>query len=80
MLMDVVYNTVMITGSPSLRVLDVGWNEIEDIGVELLLPNSNNLTELVIQDCGLSVEGTSYTCCYSMIVVLVHNQMIDLLN
>ena len=60
MLMDVVYNTVMITGSPSLRVLDVGGNKIGDIGVELLLPNSNNLTELSIWDCGLSVKGTSY--------------------
>ena len=60
MLMDVVYNTVMITGSPSLRVLDVGWNEIGDIGVELFLPNSNNLTEFNIRSCGLSVKGTSY--------------------
>ena len=63
MLMDVVYNTVMITGSPSLRVLDVGGNKIGDIGVELLckeLPNSNNLTKLSIYNCGLSVKGTSY--------------------
>ena len=60
MLMDVVYNTVMITGSPSLRALDVSSNEIGDIGVELLLPNSNNLTELSIENCGLSVKGTSY--------------------
>ena len=60
MLMDVVYNTVMITGSPSLRVLDVSGNKIGDIGVELLLPNSNNLTKLRIYKCGLSVKGTSY--------------------
>ena len=63
MLMDVVYNTVMITGSPSLRVLDVSENKIGDIGVELLckeLPNSNSLTELSIWNCGLSVKGTSY--------------------
>ena len=61
--MDVVYNTVMITGSPSLRVLHVSGNEIGDIGVELLcneLPNSNSLTELHIWRCGLSVKGTSY--------------------
>ena len=63
MLMDVVYNTVMITGSPSLRVLDVRRNKIGDIGVELLckeLPNNNSLTELHIWMCGLSVKGTSY--------------------
>ena len=63
MLMDVVYNTVMITGSPSLRVLDVSGNEIGDIGVELLCkkpPNSTSLTELDIWHCGLSVKGTSY--------------------
>ena len=60
MLMDVFYNTVMITGSPSLRVLDVSENEIGDIGVELLLPNSNNLTDLYMCSCGLSVKGTSY--------------------
>ena len=63
MLMDVVYNTVMITGSPSLRVLTVSGNGIGDFGVELLckeLPNSNSLTELHIWECGLSVKGTSY--------------------
>ena len=63
MLMDVVYNTVMITGSPSLRVLHVSGNKIGDIGVELLckeLPNSSSLTELYIWKCGLSVKGTSY--------------------
>ena len=57
MLVDVVYTTVMITGSPSLRVLSVGGNEIGDIGVELLLPNSNNLTDFRIYNC---VKGTSY--------------------
>ena len=53
----------MITGSPSLRVLDVGVNEIGDIGVELLckeLHNSNSVTDLLIWQCGLSVKGTSY--------------------
>ena len=64
MLMDVVYNTVMITGSPSLRVLDVSGNEIGDIGVELLLPNINNLTKLSIWNCGLSGKGTSYMLLY----------------
>jgi len=63
MLMDVVYNTIMITGSPSLRALHVGNNKIGDIGVELLcnkLHNSNSLTQLDVKWCGLSVKGTSY--------------------
>jgi len=63
MLMDVVYNAIMIIGSPSLRVLDVCENEIGDIGVELLckeLHNSYSLTELCVWSCGLSVKGTSY--------------------
>ena len=63
MLMDVVYNTIMITGSPSLRVLCLSGNAIGDIGVELLckeLHNCSNLTELSIWKCGLSVKGTSY--------------------
>ena len=59
---DIVYNTVMTTGSPSLRALDVGGNEIGDIGVELLCKElqSNNLTHLRIWGCGLSVKGSNY--------------------
>ena len=68
MLVDVVYNTVMITGSPSLRVLDVGINKLGDIGVELLceeLHKNTSLTKLSLWACKLSVEGTSYmlVCC-----------------
>ena len=68
MLVNVVYNTVMITGSPSLRVLDVGGNELGDIGVELLckeLHNNTSLTKLSIWGCNLSVKGTTYMlqCC-----------------
>jgi len=50
----------MITGSPSLRKLNVSDNEIGDSGVEMLckqLQNTNNLTHL---SCGLSVKGTNY--------------------
>ena len=53
----------MITGSPSLRVLNVGNNEMGDIGVQLLckqLQNTKNLTHLNIWSCGLSVKGTNY--------------------
>ena len=51
------YNTVIITGSPSLRVLDVGGNNIGDDGIALCLQHINTLTELIVWDCELSVKG-----------------------
>ena len=51
----------MITGSPSLRVLDVGGNKIGDDGIFLLcLHHINTLTELRVWQCGLSVKGSVY--------------------
>ena len=44
----------MITGSPSLRVLDVSGNDIGDVG---LSQHINTLTKLRVALCGLSVEG-----------------------
>ena len=49
----------MITGSLSLKVLDVSVNNIGDDGISLCLQHINNtLTELRVAECGLSVEGT----------------------
>ena len=48
----------MITGSPSLRVLNVSMNKIEDDGISLCLQHINTLTELRVAWCGLSVEGS----------------------
>ena len=48
----------MITGSPSLRVLDVSRNPIGDDGISLCLQHIKTLTELWVEDCWLSVEGT----------------------
>ena len=53
----VAYNIVMITGSPSLRVLNVGGNIIGDDGISLCLQHINTLTELRVWGCRLSVEG-----------------------
>ena len=50
----------MITGSPSLRVLDVGFNNIGDDGISLCLQHINTLTELIVRGCGLSVKGSVY--------------------
>ena len=55
------YNTIKITGSPSLRALDVGGNDIQDIQVELLckeICNRNSLTKLSLWRCGISEKGT----------------------
>ena len=50
----------MITGSPSLRVLDVSFNCIGDDGISLCLQHINTLTELKVMECGLSVKGSVY--------------------
>ena len=50
----------MITGSPSLRVLDVSDNNIGDVGISLV-QHINTLTKLRVEGCGLSVEGSLVT-------------------
>ena len=50
----------MITGSPSLRVLDVSSNYIGDDGISLCLQYINTLTELMVEQCGLSAKGSVY--------------------
>ena len=55
-----VMSTVIITGSASLRVLDVNVNDISDDGMSLIsseLQYNNILTELSVVKCGLSVKG-----------------------
>ena len=50
----------MITGSPSLRILDVSCNNIGDDGIFLCLQHINNMIELIVMKCGLSVKGSVY--------------------
>ena len=55
-----VMSTVIITGSTTLRVLHVGWNEIGDDGISMIseeLQHNNSLTELIVPSCGLSAKG-----------------------
>ena len=55
-----VMSTVIITGSASLRVLNVNCNHISDNGMSLIsseLQYNNILTELRVGPCGLSVKG-----------------------
>ena len=54
-------STVIITGSATLRVLDVGYNDIGDDGVAVIseaLQHNKSLTTLGVAECGLSVKGT----------------------
>ena len=50
----------MITGSPSLRVLNVSYNNIGDDGISLCLQHINTVTELRVEHCGLSIKGSVY--------------------
>ena len=55
-----VMSTVIITGSTTLRVLDVGVNDIGDDGISMIseeLQHNNSLTELSVWECGLSVKS-----------------------
>ena len=60
MLYVFVMYTVIITGSTTLRVLDVGGNVVGDDGISMIseeLQHNNSLTELSVGWCGLSVKG-----------------------
>ena len=53
--------TVIITGSASLKVLNVGGNPISDDGISLMvdhLYHNTTLNELHVMLCGLSAKGT----------------------
>ena len=54
-------STVIITGSATLKVLDVGYNNIGDDGMAVIseaLQHNKSLTTLEVDQCGLSVKGT----------------------
>ena len=54
-------STVIITGSATLRVLDVSYNDINDDGMAVIseaLQHDKSLTTLWVGQCGLSVKGT----------------------
>ena len=56
-----VISTVIITGSATLRVLDVSRNDIGDDGMAVIseaLQHNKSLTTLVVAECGFSVKGT----------------------
>ena len=54
-------STVIITGSATLRVLNVSYNDIGDDGMAVIseaLQHNKSLTTLEVVQCGLSVKGT----------------------
>ena len=56
-----VMSTVIITGSTTLRELDVSYNQIGDNGILLItegLQSNKMLTKLNVKGCGFSVKGT----------------------
>jgi len=56
-----VMSTVIITGSATLRVLDLSYNDIGDDWMAVIsetLQHNKSLTELRVSKCGLSVKGT----------------------
>ena len=56
-----VMSTVIITGSTTLRELDVSYNQIGDNGIVLItegLQSNKMLTKLDVTRCDLSVKGT----------------------
>ena len=56
-----VMSTVIITGSTTLKELNVSWNNIGDNGISMItewLFSNKTLTNLDISKCKLSVKGT----------------------
>ena len=54
-------STVIITGSATLRVLNVGLNDIGDDWMAVIseaLQHNKSFTTLRVGQCGLSVKGT----------------------
>ena len=54
-------STVIITGSTTLRELDVSYNYIGDIGISVItevLQSKKTLTKLNVSGCNFSVKGT----------------------
>ena len=54
--------SVIITGSVSLRVLNVAYNPIRDDGISLMVDHlyqNTTLNELYVRSCGLSAKGTT---------------------
>ena len=67
-----VMSTVIITGSTTLRELNVSWNNNGDNGISVItggLQSNKTLTKLNVSHCGLSGKGTVlYKMCRCVIM------------
>ena len=55
------FSDVLLTGSPSIKKLDVSQNKIQDEGmlvISMSLSHGSTLTELLIKNCNISAKGT----------------------
>ena len=63
-------STVIITGSTTLRELNVKFNPIGNNGISVItegLQSNKTLTKLDVSGCGFSVKGTVlFTICIDM--------------
>ena len=53
-------STVIITGSTTLKVLNVGWNKFGEDGILMILEelqHNNSLIDLSVNGSGLSLKG-----------------------
>ena len=64
---------VIITGSPSLRLLDVCENDIRDDGIFFCLQHANTLTKINFEFCGFSVKGIVTYLVYYVLTIYLHN-------
>ena len=67
---------IVIIGSTTLRVLNVGRNKIYDDGISMISKElqNNSLTTLTVQQCELSVKGKqtkNYTLCLNKYCCLI---------
>ena len=66
-------STVIITGSATLRVLDVDYNDIGDDGMAVIseaLQHNKSITILRVAGCGLSMKGT-VVCIFNILQYFV---------
>ena len=54
------YISQLLNGTHTLKVLDIGWNDIGDDGIAVIseaLQHNKSLTTLDVMRCGLSAKG-----------------------
>ena len=68
-------SSVIITGSATLRVLDISENNIGDEGMVIIseaLQHNKSLTRLIVGECQLSVKGTVANVWIKIHFLLIH--------